>query len=196
MKKNVEELISTIKGIDFEFLALEFDLKPAQRLRLDFNIYLQIKEEYKKNKIYLFPSSFKVRKTKYGLKKVPLNFSSGKYLFYAPKSIKKAEKLKKCEEVLFQEQFSPKDELFFSLTEEIGSLLGYPKCCINFFKSYNFLQTPEFILKSYENTKNFLSFYLNNLHFNVDSHYCILISHFPCFYECRESIKYAKKYSA
>ncbi|MDP3989616.1 MAG: DUF483 domain-containing protein [archaeon] len=70
--------------------------------------------------------------------------------------------------------------------EELGKLLGYPSCCIDYF------------------TKNFTSENPNPIHQPTNAwtnitrrdQDLVLLSHFPCSSECKESIILAKKYLA
>jgi hypothetical protein len=69
---------------------------------------------------------------------------------------------------------------------ELGLLLGYPECCVDFFcKNFNA-----------ENTN--LELTPTNLWTNLSKRGedCVLISHFPCSSGCQESINLAKKYFA
>ena len=109
-----------------------------------------------------------------------------------------------------KENFVAKIEEYFKAQEELqnklGELFGYPKCCIAEFIRFNkseFLKVhtayndnnekqetiPNYAINTYNNTQNKeqFNFLLNNL---CKRH---LISHFPCSYECKESIRYAKK---
>ena len=88
---------------------------------------------------------------------------------------------------------------FSMLTRELGNLFGYPDCCIDFYvqcwRDHIFNppkwneKEPNYVFYSYKNTKNKnkINFLLNNR-----SVYR-LISHFPCSYECKKSLDFAKK---
>jgi len=68
--------------------------------------------------------------------------------------------------------------------KELGQLLGYPECCIDFFiQHFNEKQTN-------------LELSPTNLWTNLSKRDedCVLLSHFPCSSECQESIKLAKQY--
>jgi len=67
---------------------------------------------------------------------------------------------------------------------ELGRILGYPECCVEFFcKNFG------------ENNTN-LELTPTNPWTNLSKRDqdCVLISHFPCNSECAESIELAKKY--
>lgn len=71
-------------------------------------------------------------------------------------------------------------------TIKLGDLLNYPKCCTKNFKNNFNGNDADLIKKNYEQStiKNFL---LNDV-FPIR-----LIYHFPCKYNCLESLTYAKK---
>lgn len=76
---------------------------------------------------------------------------------------------------------------YYELTKnhkELGKLLGYPECCINFFNQ-NF---------TYENTNPEIN--SNNPLTNISHRHedIVIISHFPCSENCYETIKIAKRY--
>jgi hypothetical protein len=72
-----------------------------------------------------------------------------------------------------------------------SQLMGYPRCCFDFFfQRLKELPESHFVeFEAFKNTKNRLSYLLNNL-MRGDEY---LISHYPCRYDCTESIKYAKR---
>ena len=74
---------------------------------------------------------------------------------------------------------------------ELGLLLGYPKCCCEFFVKNFSEQNADLTLKTLENSDGFeFSFYANIAarHFDVN-----LLSHFPHSFQCRHSTEIAKK---
>lgn len=95
-------------------------------------------------------------------------------------------------------------------TEKVGRLLGYPDCCIKFFRSKH--DKKLLPLKTKENTKTKIDYKLNYL-FNFDSriktedinyvdrlyqnkYQCwnkYLIPHMPCSFDCKPSMEYASK---
>ncbi len=74
--------------------------------------------------------------------------------------------------------------------KELGLLLGYPKCCCEFFeKNFNEKNT-DLTLKTLENSNGYeFPFYTNTAarHFDVS-----LLSHFPHNFQCKPSIGIAK----
>ncbi|MEA3430465.1 MAG: DUF483 domain-containing protein [Nanoarchaeota archaeon] len=75
----------------------------------------------------------------------------------------------------------------------LGELLGYPKCCVEFYIKIvinkllsEISKESKFVIESIKNSKKFSSL-INNLSRNR------LISHFPCSYECDKSKRYAKE---
>ncbi len=67
---------------------------------------------------------------------------------------------------------------------ELGLLLGYPKCCVNFFKN------------SFNENKTNLELEPTTFWTNISKRKedCVLLSHFPCHSDCTNSLKLAKKY--
>ena len=92
-------------------------------------------------------------------------------------------------------------------SRKLGELLGYPECCIdNFIKLKNTNPDCQFILHSFFQTKTKPRFYANDiLNFSIRKFFIgrrinqanenfiptnhFLISHIPCSYDCKESIK-------
>ncbi len=76
--------------------------------------------------------------------------------------------------------------------KELGLLLGYPKCCCDFFdKNFNEWST-DLTLKVLENSNGFKFPFYNNIaarHFDI-----ALLSHFPHSFDCEPSIKIAKEH--
>ena len=111
-------------------------------------------------------------------KKIPKNSAEKGYFFVYLSKIK--ETLEKAK--LMEEKNNHK---------ELGSLLGYPECCCEFFeKNFNEKNT-DLTLKSLENSDGYEFKFYNNIaarHFDV-----ALLSHFPHSFECKESIEISKK---
>jgi hypothetical protein len=76
-----------------------------------------------------------------------------------------------------------------------GKILGFPNCCINFFKDYNnwkFYSHPFETLRNTpkNNFEKIGSYYCNNI--LMDNTY-FYIHHLPCSYKCEKTIEYAKR---
>ncbi len=67
---------------------------------------------------------------------------------------------------------------------ELGLLLGYPDCCVDFF------------CKNFSNRQTNLELFPTNAYTNLSQRKkdAVLLSHFPCSSECPKSIAVAKKY--
>lgn len=85
---------------------------------------------------------------------------------------------------------------FSGNSSKFGQLLGYPKCCQDFFKKYFRLANEkqcDFVLHTLSETKGD---YPYDFHNNYASRYFgySLLSHFPCSFNCRESSDLAERY--
>ena len=90
-------------------------------------------------------------------------------------------------------------DLFCNYVRNLGALLGFPDCCVEFYLSCwleqgtNILERtepePNYISYSYRNTGNLakIDFRMNNLFFYR------IIPFFPCSYECHAAMQYAAK---
>lgn len=79
-----------------------------------------------------------------------------------------------------------------------GKLLGFPDCCVDFFRKYNNWHLYNHPCETLKNTpriegKAIGSYYCNNI--LMDSVY-FFIHHLPCSYRCEKTIEYAKKVEA
>lgn len=70
-----------------------------------------------------------------------------------------------------------------------GEVLGYPDCCIDFFKNHNKagVSTP---YETYRHTKGGCSYYCNNIPNFFSFSY---IHHYTCSFNCKKTIRLAKK---
>jgi hypothetical protein len=68
--------------------------------------------------------------------------------------------------------------------QELGKILGYPQCCINFF------------CEKFNENKTNLELLPTNSWTNLSQreHDIVLLSHFPCHSDCQDSIQLAKNY--
>lgn len=79
-----------------------------------------------------------------------------------------------------------------------GKLLGFPDCCVDFFRKYNNWHVYNHPYETLKNTKRIEgkaigSYYCNNV--LMDNIY-FFIHHLPCSYRCEATIEYAKKVEA
>lgn len=102
---------------------------------------------------------------------------AGRIMYYASKDLSLAKTLKDIEKNISAQ--SIEEDI-----EKIGGVLGYPKCCIDFFKNHHSLPTPEIIFNSYKNTQT-----MNHAELNVIDGSRRVVSHIPCSFDCNESIK-------
>jgi len=177
---------STIKAL--EILYVLEGIKPAARIMVNEDKKGQIANFLKENNLYYTISNFKIKKADnekdYSDKgiKVPADSSEiGYYFFYISKSKEKTEEARLLED---------KNE-----HKNLGILLGYPECCSEFFERNFPIESKkqnDYTLASLKNSDGFqFPFYTNiaSRHFDVS-----LLSHFPCSFNCNDSIELAKKY--
>lgn len=171
-----------------EILYLLNNIKKAVRMDANDMELKQIKEFCSKENLHLEVSDFKVvraaDKGKGGfanmVKRVSINHPiDGLHHIYVSKDKNKSKFLKLMEN---------KNE-----DQAVGELLGYPKCCIDFFiknrENQQKLQN-DYILPALNNSEGFqFPFYNNHAirYFDIT-----LLSHFPHNFHCEESIKIAK----
>jgi hypothetical protein len=172
-----------------EILYLLNDLKEVVRIDAydeEFNLVLNF---CKKNNLNIEMSDFKIIKetdkgkglfSNKGIKTSLSSTEKGVVFLYISKSKEKAMLAKK-----FENESNNKD---------FGLILDYPKCCVDFFVKNNPVESQkqnDYILPALKNSDNFVFPFYNNhavRYFDVS-----LLSHFPCSFNCKESIKIAKK---
>ena len=71
-----------------------------------------------------------------------------------------------------------------------GKVLGYPDCCIDFFRDFNNHNLYNHLYETYKNTEGEPNFLRNSLF--MDFTYS-LIHHIPCSYTCKKTIKSAEE---
>jgi len=71
-----------------------------------------------------------------------------------------------------------------------GRILGYPDCCIDFFRDFNDHNLYNQLYETYKNTSGKPNFLCNSLF--MDFTYS-LIHHIPCSYRCAKTVKSAKE---
>lgn len=128
------------------------------------------------NRIYLLRSKFKVlladenTYTNKGIRIPETDRRPGMYFVYLSKDEEKAWLASYYE--LMQNDY------------ELGKLLGYPACCVNFFCGKFTQDNPDLQLRP-------ANAYTNLTKREQDY---VLLSHFPCGSDCPESIKQGRKY--
>ena len=172
-----------------EILYLLNGIKKAARLDANEDELIKIKDFCSKNNFFLETSDFKVIKIadqgkgNYAntVKRVPINNANpGLYHLYISKDKNKSKFLKLME--------NKNDD------RAAGELLGYPKCCVEFFIANKEKQEKiqnDYILPALNNSEGFeFPFYTNHAmrYFDVT-----LLSHFPHDFNCKESINIAKE---
>lgn len=177
-----QEFHSIIKSL--EVLYVIENAKPCARILVFEDELNKTANFLDKNKINSAVSDFKVLKQVsqsefYSDKsvKIPKNDARKGYFFvYLSKSMETAKKAKLAEE--------NNNHL------ELGMLLGYPKCCCEFFEKNFGANKTDLTLAALGNSDGFeFSFYTDIAarHFDVS-----LLSHFPHSFECGPSINIAK----
>jgi hypothetical protein len=72
-----------------------------------------------------------------------------------------------------------------------GRLLGFPECCVDFFRLYNNWNIYSHPFETYKNTPGGTgSYYCNNILMDQTSFF---IHHLPCSYRCGATIEYARR---
>lgn len=139
-------------------------------------------------KLNLSISDFKIRKEVDELRqysdkgfKIDKNSSeSGQVMLYVSRNKEYSENAKSYE--ARNEHFS------------LGEILGYPKCCINFFIKNFPIESKkknDYVLASLRNSDGFkFPFYNNTAIRHLD---LTLLSHFPCRFNCSASLEIAKR---
>ena len=173
---------SIIKSL--EVLYVTDGIKPCARVLVFEDELKKVSDFLNENKIYVAISDFKVLKQTaqsefYSDKSIKIpkkDARKGYFFIYLSKNKEAAEKAKLKEES--------------NNHKELGLLLGYPKCCCEFFeKNFNEKNT-DLTLKTLENSDGYEFTFYNNIaarHFDVT-----LLSHFPHNFECKPSIGIAK----
>lgn len=174
----------------FEVLFVVEDLKPVARIELHENQYAAVRDFCTANGLSLELSFFKILKPdknapgfdplNHVAEMVPTDHQApGTFFAYVSKSPEDAQHARFYEHIRNDERF--------------GELLGYPACCVKFYKD-NYAKAAElhddYCFFSIANTKENPLFYTNNMlrFFDV-----ALVSHFPCSFECVDSLFQAKR---
>lgn len=177
---------SNIKSL--EMLYLLENIKPAVRIMVKEDEKEKITDFLKKNNLNYEISDFKLIKQDtekaYSDKATKIALDSKHYghlIFYISKDQETSKKAKELEQE--------------NKHKELGILLGYPKCCSEFFEKHfeeESKKQNDYTLPALNNSEGFnFSFYTNIAlrHFDLN-----LLSHFPCNFNCSASIELAKKH--
>jgi len=162
-------------------------IKPCSRIMVKEDMYKSVKSSLESYKLFVEKSNFKVLKLDKGDfsnkgERIKLDDErQGYYFVYFSKDKNLAKKANDYEE--------KEDHI------NLGLSLGYPKCCCEFFKENAEIQKKKFndyILPALKNSKGFVfPFYTNCAIRYFDFS---LLSHFPCNFNCKESIEIGKKH--
>lgn len=149
------------------------DIKPVSRILVKEENVKQIKEFLERLKLKVTLSEFKVELLDgyKGYSNIGIRSNIGYYILYLSKSMYKAIKAKKLEEV--------------GEHKKLGKLLGYPNCCSNFFAE-NF-SDEDIIQKIFENSDGCLFPYYTNICARIFD--VAIISFFPCSFNCKRAIR-------
>jgi len=182
----IKELQQTFHSIikSLEVLYVIESAKPCARILVFEDELGKVMDFLKDNKINAAVSDFKVIKQTsqsefYSDKSVKIDKNSkqkGYFFVYLSKSRETAEKAKSME---WQNNHL-----------ELGLLLGYPKCCCEFFERNFNEKSTDLTLKTLENSDGYEFPSYTNIaarHFDIS-----LLSHFPHSFECNPSIEIAK----
>ena len=156
-----------------EIILLLNDVKEVVRQGFYDSELEKVKEFCQENKLFLVKSKFKVLLdgNDYSNKGIRVSDDpQGMFFVYLSKSEEKAWLASYYELV--------GDDL------NLGLLLGYPKCCVDFF------------CQNFKEEKTNLELKPTNPWTNLSQRDkdCVLLSHFPCSSDCQESVELGKKY--
>ena len=169
-----------------EILYVKEGAKPAARIIVDEEKADELIKYL--DGLSIVKSDFKIKKEvderrQYSDKGIRLPVSSkenGQVFLYLSKSIEKAESAKRLEEE--------------NRHMELGIALGYPECCAEFFNKNFPIESKkqnDYTLAALKNSQGYkFPFYTNTAIRHLD---LTLLSHFPCSFNCKNSIELAKK---
>jgi len=183
MIQHLQQIFHSITK-SLEILYVIENCKPCARILVFEEELNKITGFLKENGLHTITSDFKVIKQNsqsefYSDKsvKIPKDAAQKGYFFvYLSKDKEKAEKAKSMEQK--------------ESHKELGLILGYPKCCCEFFEKNFSEKSTDLTLKSLENSDGYeFPFYTNVAarHFDV-----ALLSHFQHSFDCKPSIEIAK----
>jgi len=172
-----------------EILYLLEEVKPVVRHGFYDGELKQVEEFCRLNNLHLEKSSFKVvildaENDEYSNKGMKVDINDprrGMFFIYISKNEKLAAAANAYE--------------FKSDHRNLGLVLGYPECCVEFFVKYEPVQSKltndyvDLILRKSKGRK--FQFYTNICKRDFD---ITLLNHFPCSFGCKKSIELAKKH--
>lgn len=175
-----------------EIIYLLKDIKPIVRQGFYDNELPKVKEFCEKNKLAIEVSPFKVLTldsdksySNKGLKVKADDPAKGMFFVYISKDERKA---------AMASMFELKND-----NRGLGMILGYPECCVSFFLRNEPVRSKldnDYVECTLENSKLTdpnkvrYPFFTNVSKRDIDY---VLISHFPCSFNCEKSIEIAKK---
>lgn len=188
MISNLVRIFGT-KTKALEILYLLDDVKPVVRHGFYEGEINQVEEFCKLNNLYLEKSSFKVvvldaEDGKYSNKGIKVDINDprrGMLFVYISKDEKLAASANAYE--------------FKNNYKNLGLILGYPECCVEFFAKHEPVQSKltndyvDLILRKSKGRK--FQFYTNICKRDFD---ITLLNHFPCSFGCKKSIQLAKRH--
>lgn len=178
-----------------EIVAVILDLKLVVRFLISDVKIDKIKKIFEKIDLFFEVSDFKILfDLKYPYSYIQVKKEDNRtpfYYGYISKSIDYIEKAKEYDTMLVNYEKGNTD-LNFEIVEKLGLLFGYPKCCIDFLINLRGKNIIHYAKKAYNNTNvkpNFYTFYFDF----YTSYQYKLISHYPCSFDCKNTIEYGKK---
>lgn len=184
----IKDLINIFKTKTkaLEILYLLENIKPVVRQGFYKNELKAIKKFCKTNNLSIKISPYKIilinTKENYSNKGIKINKNDprlGMFFVYISKNKQKAIKARDYE--------AENDH------KKLGSLLGYPNCCIDFFIKHNkqeYKKDYDYKNPILKNSNDF-NYLTNIFKRNKD---ITLLNHFPCSLNCKNSIRLAKKH--
>jgi len=186
----LDKLIQQFKTLSksFDILYVIENAKPVSRILLDEEKINMADSLLKEFNLKTILSDFKIAEeidenrcfSDRGVKIDKKAIIPGRFFMYISKSESLARKAKEAEAV--------------NNHIELGRLLGYPKCCSSFFEK-NFpiesKKNNDYTLAALRNSNGFKFPFLTNI--SIRHMDLVLLSHFPCNFNCAGSIKIAEK---
>jgi MoaA/NifB/PqqE/SkfB family radical SAM enzyme len=183
------------------YVALRNGIKPALLDSLPYGKYRKLKELcLQHHGITVLCSDYGVRFSQdgFGIARKPLNRKPDETVeVFMAGTHNEALELKKYQAIFHDILDKPGTAMHDKVCKRIGSLLGFPECCVDFFNKARKSALANYATLAYAQTKERFSWETNYGDFRTGqrSPY-YLINHYPHAYDCSASISYAKKVSA